>query len=164
MPMQSLVDRLNGISHLFALGLPPENESALCDVFGPNLDFPLSLIGENRERFRSAVDDLLNTLPRMRGTVSRNLVRDILIPQIREKKISKSPFTPGEANLFGRKLCDLPLQKLRVIRPIFGVDMSRDAGPVQFGDFFIDFGRRFLASVGDRPEAALTLTKVRRPG
>ena len=60
MQKQALADRLNLIANLFHLGSPPADKPAVCDVFGADLEYPLSLIGEARQQFQSSVDDLLN--------------------------------------------------------------------------------------------------------
>lgn len=149
MQKQTLVDRINRIVSLFHLGLPSEEESAYCDVFGENLEYPLTLVGEDRKQFQTSIDDLLNSLPDVKGTVSRKLVIEKLIPLIRERKANGDLFSSAEAGEFKQTICDLPLQKYRVLRPIYGVEMAPDAAPVRFGDFQIDFGRRLLHSNQD---------------
>jgi hypothetical protein len=149
MQKQTLADRLNGITSLFHLGLPSEEEPALCDVFGTNLEYPLSLIGENRKQFQTSIDDLLNSFSNLKGTVSRELVIERLIPLIRERKAKDDSFSPAEADEFKQTICGLPLQRYRVLRPIYGVELAPDAAPLRFGDFEIDFGRRLLISNRD---------------
>ena len=158
MPKQDLVGQLNRISSLFRLGLPSEEERAVCDIFGLTSEFPLSLIGDDREHFRSSLDELLGSFSEAKGTISRELVINELIPRIRQKKISGSAFTLAEADLFKNTICDLPVQVFRVLRRILGIEMAVDAGPIRFGDFLIDFGRRFFASAQESPLLASTLT------
>jgi hypothetical protein len=52
----------------------------------------------------------------------------------------------AEAEEFKQKTYGLPLLKFRVLRPILGVEMAPDAVPTRFGDFQIDFGRRFFVA------------------
>jgi hypothetical protein len=139
-------DQLNLIANLFHLGLPSKDEPAICDVFGANLEYPLSLIGEARQQFQSTVDNLLGSLSSVKGTVSREFVIGELIPLIRKKKVTSESFDSADADEFKRKICDLPLQRYRVLRPIHGVDVASDSTPVDLGDFKIDFGRTLLAS------------------
>jgi hypothetical protein len=153
MQKPALADRLNGIASLFHLGLPSKEEPALCDVFGANSEYPLSLTGEDRKQFQTSIDDLLNSFSDLKGTVSRELVIEELIPLIRERKVTGNSFSSAEANVFEQTICGLPLQKYRVLRPIYGVEMSPEAAPIRFGDFEIDFGRRLLTS--NHPSALL---------
>jgi hypothetical protein len=146
MQKQTLTDRLNGIVSLFHLGLPSEEERARCDIFDANLEYPLSLVGEDRKQFQTSIDDLLNSLSDVKGTVSRELVIKELIPLIRERKVNGNSFSSAEADVFERTICGLPLQRYRVLRPIYGVGMAPEAAPVRFVDFQIDFGRRLLIS------------------
>jgi hypothetical protein len=74
MQKQAFADRLNLIANLFHLGLPSVDEPAIFDVFGANLEYPLSLIGEARQEFQSSVDDLLNLLSSVKGTISREFI------------------------------------------------------------------------------------------
>jgi hypothetical protein len=157
MQKQTLADRLNEITSLFHLGMPSEEEPALCDVFGTNLEYPLSLIGEGRERFQTAIDDLLNSFSEVKGTVSRELVIEELVPLIRKRKINGDSFSSTEADEFKQSICGLPLQSYRVLRPIYGLEMAPDAAAVRFGDFQIDFGRRLLISNRDHTLLASVL-------
>jgi hypothetical protein len=159
MQKQTLVDRLNHIANLFCLGLPSEEEHFRCDIFGSNLEFPLSLIGENRNQFQAAVDDLLNSFSAVKGTVSRELVIKELIPLIRERKANGYTFGSAEADEFEQTICGLPLQRYRVLRPIYGVEMAPEAAPVRFGDFEIDFGRQLLIS----NQPSILLASVLKP-
>ncbi len=149
MQKQALADRLNRIATLFHLGLPSKEDLARCNVFGANLEFPLSLIRQNRKEFQTLIDDLLNSFSDVKGTVSRELVIEELVPLIREKKVNGSSFSSAEADEFKQTICGLPLRKYRVLRPIYGVEIAPDAAPVRFGDFQIDFGRRLLTSNED---------------
>jgi hypothetical protein len=115
MPKQTLADQLNRITSLFHLGLPSEEEPALCDVFGTNLEYPLSLIGENRTQFQTSIDDLLNSFSNVKGTVSRELVIERLIPLIRERKAKGDSFSFAEADEFKQTICGLPLERYRVL-------------------------------------------------
>ncbi len=106
------------MSGIFYLGLPSQNEDALCDVFDATSEFPLSLIGEAREQFQSSVDDLLDVLGPMKDTLSRQFLIKELIPQVREKKIAGQAFDAADAERFRQHLADLPLQRYRVLRPL----------------------------------------------
>jgi hypothetical protein len=156
--IQTLADRLNLMANLFHLGSPSADERAVCDVFDAHLEYPLSLIGEARQQFQSSIDDLLNSLSHVKGTISREFVVDELIPQIRDKKVTGKPFDLADADEFKRKLSDLPLQRYRVLRPIHGVDVASDSTPVEIGDFKIDFGRRLLVSDVDSTLLSSVLT------
>ena len=157
MQEQTLADRLNHIASLFRLGLPSEEELARCHVFGANLEYPLSLIGEDRKQFQTSIDDLLNSLSNVKGTVSQELVIGELIPLIRERKVNGDSFSSAEADKFKQKICGLPLQRYWVLRPIYGVEMAPEAAPVRFGDFQVDFGRRLLISNQDNTLLASVL-------
>jgi hypothetical protein len=146
MQKQAFADRLNLIANMFHLGLPSADDPAICDVFGANLEYPLSLIGEARQDFQSSVDDLLNLLSSVKGTISREFIIGELIPLIREQKVAGKPFDPADADVFKQKICDLPLQRYRVLRPIYGVDVAPDSTPIELGDFKIDFGQKLLVS------------------
>jgi hypothetical protein len=159
MQKQALAGQLNRMAKLFHLGLPSADELAVCDVFDADLEYPLSLIGEARQQLQSSIDHLLNSLAPVKGTISREFVLRELIPLIREKKVTGEPFHPAEADEFKQKLCDLPLQRYRVLRPIHGVDVAPDSTPVELGDFKIDFGRRLLVSEGD----SALLSSVMKP-
>jgi hypothetical protein len=155
---QKLVGRLNHLVSLFSLTSPAEEEYDRCRTFFEELGEPLYLIGENRERFQICIDQLLNSIPSLKDTVSIDFVVDRLIPLIREKKISGNMFSASESEAFRKSLCDVPLQGYRVIRPIYGMDMEHDAGPFEFGDFRIDFCRRILTTDEASPILALVVT------
>jgi hypothetical protein len=157
MQKQTLADRLNRIASLFHLGLPSDEEPACCDVFAANLEYPLSLIGEDRKQFQTSIDDLLNSLSDVKGTVSRELVIEKLIPLIRKRRANGDSFSPAAADEFKQTICGLPLQRYWVLKPIYGVEMAPDAAPVRFGDFQIDFGRRLLISNQDNTLLASVL-------
>lgn len=159
MQKQTFTDRLNLIVDLFHLGMPAKDEPAVCDVFGSNLEYPLSLIGKNREQFRTSIGDLIESLTGEKGTVSKEFIIEDLIPRIREKKVTGGIFSPEEAEEFKQTIFSLPLQKYRVLRPIYGVEMAPEANPTQLGGFQIDFGRRLLVS---NQESAL-LSSVLKP-
>src|SRR5579862_3937794 len=84
MRKHSLIELLNSMAGIFRLGLPAQDEEALCDVFDATSDFPLSLIGEAREQFRSSVNDLLDSVGPLKDTLSRQFLIKALIPLIRE--------------------------------------------------------------------------------
>lgn len=149
MQKQTIADLLNRCADQFHLGLPASDEEAICDVFDLNGEFPLSLIGEARHKFQSSVDNLLNSLSSVKGTISREFIIRELIPLIRNKKVAAEQFDHADANQFNQKICSLPLQMYRVLRPINGVDVAANSTPVEFGDFKIDFGRRLLVSDAD---------------
>jgi hypothetical protein len=160
--IQALAGRLNLMAKLFHLGLPHADEGAVCDVFGADLEYPLSLIGEARQQFQSSVDDLLNSLSPVKGTMSREFVVRELIPLIRQKRIKGEQFDPADVAEFQQRLCDLPIQRYRVLRPIYGVDVAPDSTPVELGDFKIDFGRRLLASDAESAPLSAVLTPERQ--
>jgi hypothetical protein len=155
MSNQSLSEKLNGICDLFVLGLPPAEEQAASRTFIPD---PISLIGENSRKFESAVGELLESFGKVKGTVSPETVIDRLVPLIREKKTNGITFTVGEADLFKRSICDLPIRQFRAVRPILGVDVTRNTTPVKIGDFVIDFGRGILPAPIDASEIGLTIS------
>lgn len=159
MAKQTVADRLNHISSLFHLGPPPADEPARCRVFGTNLEYPLSLIGENRRLFESCIDDLLDSFSGVRNTVSKESVVDRLIPLIRAKKINDALFSSTEADEFKRAICDLPLQKYRVLRPIFGLELTDVSGPIQLGGFRIDYGRRLFPPSTDENAPLVSVLK-----
>ena len=97
MQKQTLADRLNRIAGLFHFGVPAEEEPARHQVFYANFEHALSLIGEGRELFQTYIDDLLNSWPNVKGTVSRELVINELIPLIRAKKVNGESFSSVEA-------------------------------------------------------------------
>jgi len=136
------------MARIFHLGLPAQDEDALCDVFDATSEFPLSLIGGAREQFQSSVDDLRDVLGPIKETLSRQFLIGELIPLIREKKIAGQAFDTADAERFRQYLSDLPLQRYRVLRPLWGVDVAPENAPVTLGDFTIDFGRKVL--IADR--------------
>jgi hypothetical protein len=157
MSNQSLKDKLNGISDLFVLGSPPIEEEEFTASRIYNIADPITLTGENPRKFDSAIDDLLKSFKEVSGTVSPETVIEALIPLIREKKTSQSKFTTNESDLFKKSICDLPLRQFRAVRPILGVNMSRDAAPVRIGDFLIDFGRGILPPATEASNIGLIL-------
>jgi Apea-like HEPN len=154
---QVLADGLNHISSLLELGLPSGYWFGRQSVFGASHEHPLRLRAGGRDDFQNSVDELIGVLPNMTGTISRAFVTDDLISRIREKKLAAEPFSVEDADNFQRALCGLPLQKYRVLRPIYGVEMTHESAPIDFGDFRIDFGRRVLVSEGKSELLALVL-------
>jgi hypothetical protein len=141
MHTESLAIQLNSIADLFQWGYPSEEENGLCTIFCAYPGDPLTLIGENRQKFQLSVNTLLCSLPSVKGTVSQEFIIENLIPIVREKKIAGEPFASSDADDFKRKICDIPLQRYRVFRPIQGVEVAVGTTPVKFGDFIIDFGK-----------------------
>ena len=148
MNTESLAIQLNSIVDLFQWGYPSEKKEGLCTIFCAYPEEPLTLIGENRQKFQSSVSALLCSLPSVKGTVSKEFIIEKLIPIVRKKKIAGEPFSSSDADDFKRKICDIPRQVYRVFRPIHGVDVAVDKIPVKFGDFIIDFGRNFVVADG----------------
>jgi hypothetical protein len=148
MQKAKVFQQLNSIAELFELGFPI-GDADVCRTFGANLDYPLTLVGENREKFDYAIDALLESLPTLTDTISKAFLVDQLIPLIREKKVREETFTPADANQLERNIRDLPVQRYKVLRPIVGVDIAPDQTPVEFGDFKIEFGRKLLATDSD---------------
>jgi hypothetical protein len=155
----SLIELLNAMAGIFHLGQPAQDEEALCDVFDATSEFPLSLIGEAREQFQSSVDDLLDCLGPVNDTLSRQFLIKELIPLIREKKITGQAFDAAGAERFRQHLSALPLEKYRVLRPLWGVDVAPEKAPITLGDFTIDFGRKVLIAERDSP----VFTTVQKP-
>jgi hypothetical protein len=93
----------------------------------------------------------------VKGTLSRGVLLDELIPLFREKKPAGKIFTLAEAEQFERAICDLPLQRLRVVRRIYGVMLPPGGSPVQMGDFTIGFGRQIFGPVKENSILAIGL-------
>lgn len=137
MSEQKLVKRLNDILDLFSFGtdLPQLKEASR--TFGLGQEHPLHLKGDNARKFDSAIDDLLNSIPSARNTLSEKALFEELQPEIRRKKIEKSRFTQVECDSFQQKVLAIPVEKYRVLRTIYGVTLPQDAAPVQIGIFTI---------------------------
>ena len=144
MQTATIAKQLNSIVALFELGFPVGDGGDECRTFYANDDYPLSLVGKNRNEFEEAIDALLQSLPGVKGTISKRFLIDKLVPVIREKKVKEETFSAADTDQLEKNICDLPVQRYRVLRPIKGVDIAPDKTPVEFGDFKIDFGRNLL--------------------
>ena len=106
-------------------------------TFGIDEESAIALAEENVQLFETAVGEWLDSVPGAKGTLSRKTFVDKLIPLIRAKKINGDSFTQSEIDQFEKTISDLPLQKFRVLRRVYGVVLPSDRGPVQMGDFLI---------------------------
>jgi hypothetical protein len=149
--------QLNDIAELFIKGNPPTAGRVGSRIFGLGEEETVFVHRENVEVFDKAVGSLLDSLTRIKGTLSRGVFVDKLIPLIRERKLSGKEFTRHEAEEFERMICDLPLQKYRVIREIFGVMLTPGTMPLTMGDFQIGFGTDMFRSVRERPIVSQTM-------
>jgi hypothetical protein len=154
---QNLKDQLNEILDLFLRPrrnkTPPPTYRAYC-VEG---DVPTEPAEGNDQELESALDRLLQSLPGVQGTVSRDRVREELLLRLRAVRDAGAKFTSDDANSFEQSLRGLPIEKFRVVRRIFGVDVSSTNTPLKIGDFSIAFGREIFAPFRDHPLVSLTL-------
>jgi hypothetical protein len=157
MSKQNTLDRLNRVADLFVRGRPPQGTLLGARTYGGDEESSIALIGKNVKAFDLAVDELLPSLPNVKGTVSRKVCLDELIPRIREKKNSGKVFALDEAEQFENVICRQPICKFRVIRRIYGVALPHDGGTVSIGDFLIGFGRQLFGIVQKGSLLALTL-------
>ncbi|MGA2299228.1 MAG: hypothetical protein ABSG77_00885 [Candidatus Acidiferrum sp.] len=128
--------RLNDILDLFTFGgLPQPNEAHR--IFGLDQEHSLSLNGDNCRKFDSAIDDLLESIPSARTTLSEEKLIQELIPEIRQKKIENCQFSQAECDSFQQKILAIPVGKYRILRTIYGVTLTQGAGPVHIGNFTI---------------------------
>jgi Apea-like HEPN len=65
-------------------------------------------------------------------------------------------FTGLDADAFEQALLGLPIQKLRVVRRLYGADASPDNTPVRMGPFIIDFGAAIFGPFKEHPLVSLT--------
>ncbi|MGO9367019.1 MAG: hypothetical protein ACLP0H_05250 [Terriglobales bacterium] len=133
-----LFSTLNLILDLLTLGatnLPLKGEPLR--TFGLDRDGMLSVKGPDVQKFNSAVDALLDVIPGARGSLSPRTLEDQLIPEIRGRKTAGLRFTEAEAESFKQKVLAVPLERYRVLRPIYGVTMPEGAAPATIGIFTI---------------------------
>lgn len=137
MPEHNLVKRLNDILDLFTRGTNLSQINEDRRTFGLGQEDSLSLVGVSVRKFDSAIDDLLNSMPSARTTLSEERLIQELIPEIRRKKIENSRFTQVECNSFQQGILAIPVEKYRVLRSIYGVMLPQDAAPVHIGNFTV---------------------------
>jgi hypothetical protein len=82
------VTRLNDILDLAGYGpdLPKPNE--VCRIFGLD-EHSIFVKGDAVQSFDSAIDDLLDSMPNLRATLSREGFIDQLIPEVRRKETDR---------------------------------------------------------------------------
>jgi hypothetical protein len=141
----ALLKRLNNILDLFVCG-SHQNPKAT-RTYGLDQDHPLQLEGMNSIRFDSAVEDLLNLIPDGKNTLSKEKVEKELIPEIQRKKMEKTNFTEADSDLFRQKLQNIPTERFRVWRPIYGIMLPEGGAPISMGDFRVYDANSFLTQI-----------------
>jgi hypothetical protein len=137
---------LNDILDLAGYGsnLPQPNE--VSRIFGLD-EHSIFVKGGAVPKFDSAIDELLDSMPSLRATLSKERFIDELIPEIRRKKIQSSKFTEIECASLYQRISAIPLEKYRVLRRIYGVTLPRSTAPVDIGDFTIYDGKSHLGQI-----------------
>jgi hypothetical protein len=111
---------------------------------------------EEVQELESALDNLIDLIPGLQGTVSRDLIREELLPRLQRARAAGVTFTSHDADSFKQALCGLPIQRLRVVRRLYGVDASPENTPVQLGQFTIDFGGAIFGPFKEHPIVSFT--------
>ena len=160
MSQQQFMETLNLILDLLVFELGSTDRKGIPASFRDDNGRTLFVAERNNGRFASAVSDLLDFMPKIRGTISETSVRSKLIPIVSEKKLSGQRFTPEDANSFKKSLEGLPVRGIRIIKRIHGVTMPQDNSQIKIGDFLIDFGNRIFATVRDTPLTKLVMKQI----
>jgi len=142
---RSLLKRLNNILDLFVYR-SHQNPKAT-RAYGLDQDHSLQLEGMNSIRFDSAVESLLDLIPDGKNTLSRERVEKELIPEIQRKKMEKTNFTEADSDLFRQKLQNIPTERFRVWRPIYGIMLPEGGAPISMGDFRVYDANSFLTQI-----------------
>lgn len=163
MSEQKLVKRLNDILDLFTCGpdLPQVNEASR--TFGLGQEDQLSLKGGNVRKFDLAIDDLHNSIPGARATLSEEQLLQELLPEIRQKKAENSRFTRVEWDAFQQKILAIPVEKYRVLRTIYGATLPQDTAPVRIGHFTIYDANLHLNQIAKGLPNSSVLYRFKKP-
>jgi hypothetical protein len=150
MSTQRFLQALNRILKLFHRTVVPFDPLASSRTFGMD-DASISVTGEDVRTFDAAIEELLNAMPGVKDTLSRKTFVDILIPRIREKKLGNSSFVESESTALQQEIQNIPLEKFRVMRRIYGVLLPKDPIPVQIGAFSICTGQHLRTMLQKEP-------------
>jgi hypothetical protein len=151
------------ILDLLTLGTNLQERKEATRTFGLFGEHPLHLKGDNAQRFDSAIDDLLDSIPSASDTLSEKTLIDELIPEIRQKKIDNSRFTQVECDSFQQRISAIPVQKYRVLRTIYGVELPQVTAPVHIGNFTIYDAKLHLTQIASGLADPSDLYRFKKP-
>ncbi len=162
MSTRSPREHLNYILSLCTHGTSPfETSGVAYRTFGLGLEDAISFIGENSLHFESAIGDFMSSIPGLKDSLSRKRLEDFLIPEVRRKKIDASIFDDSETDSLVAAFLNLPLQKFRVLRRIFGIEMPTNTTSLRIGDFSIHKAQSILNNIKNKQLLTSSLENTR---
>lgn len=163
MPKDKLIESMNEILGLFVLGDKGTLGNVTGRTFTLGQERPLSLVGESAQKFDPAVERLFPHLRDAKATLSKEkLVRE-LMPEILKKKTDNSHFTEAECDSFQQRILAFPIEKYRILRPIFGVSLPSSSAPVRVGSFTIYDSKRHLNEIAKGPPSSVAIRRDKKP-
>jgi hypothetical protein len=157
MSQQRFLEALNFISDLFVFELSPADRKDIPISFREDEEDPIFVARRSQFKLNSAVTELLDFMPRIRGTISEGSLLSKLIPAIRQKKKAGKRFNAEDEKLLRKSLEELPIRKFKIVKRLYGVTMSSDCGEIVIGDYTIDFGRRIFGAARESALSHLAL-------
>jgi Apea-like HEPN len=151
---QNLLKQLNHVLDLFVEYRKDKADTLASWVSAE--DTPSANRSKLVQALEFGLDKLMDLIAGLKGTISRDFVRQELLSRFIKARAAGVKFSELDADEFKQALLGLPIQKLRVVRRLYGVDASPDNTPVQIGPFVIDFGAAIFGPFKEHPLVSLT--------